>query len=938
MSSSQPARKRLPVKPSEENLRKQAKRRAKLEGTQLAEAQHRLAHEYGCHNWAELMHVVEVMNRGADQLAFVQRKVEPLPASVRTRDVAKVREILSSGQFTQHDLDAGLAHAAWYGGDDSVVLKTRRALFDLLLDHGADPDGQYGSAYGPIIFGTGECLDPHGLQWLIDAGADVTFSPVETKYGRQCALSYWLGTYVRGRNETKHRGIQILLEHGAFLPPEVAPPILAIHRGDAELLGDLIDRDRSLLTRPFAEMPYGNIPLAGATLLHCAVEFGEIECLNALLNHHADINIKADVLDGIGGQTPIFHAINTCGDGNFYTLEYLVQRVGQSIDMSVKATWRGSDAVPLTPLEYSEKAQREIDPKRARYRPRVNDEITLLRSLDRRGKIRQACEGGDLLNVSRMLDESGELASPELWPAVIFRARSLDLTRLLLDRGLSPDECPAPRKPLHLAVYQCLPDIVELLLERGADPNQLNPLGERPIDLLDAYEPRPIGDPDAQRIRAAMLQAGATEDVHSAVRAGDLNGVRQMLDADPSLLESQAPWPPLFSAARSGRAEMARLLLACGADVNARNDKGNTALWFACQSSAPAEDRIAVAKVLIEAGAHVRDACEDGSTALHFAAWRGPVAMVELLIRHGAKEWQQDHQGKKPVDYARGNGVSADKGAIIELLDRPVIRDPLFKQAVIALQTGDLAGLQRLLADHPHLTRDRAREPDCYGADYFRDPKLLWFVANNPALVEIMPVSSVAIAEAIIDARVEQSDLDYTLGLVMTSGPAREQKFQRPLMKLLLDRGAEVKSDDLFSTLGHCERDAVVALLESGLPLTAPVAAGLGRVKDLTTLLEAADDAEKHAALSMAVINREVEAARLCLAAGADVNAFLLVHRHSLPIHQAAVNDDVPMLRLLVEHGARLDIRDTLWNATPLGWAIHTKKPAAEAYLRTAGS
>ena len=202
--------------------------------------------------------------------------------------------------------------------------------------------------------------------------------------------------------------------------------------------------------------------------------------------------------------------------------------------------------------------------------------------------------------------------------------------------------------------------------------------------------------------------------------------------------------------------------------------------------------------------------------------------MVELLIRHGAKEWQEDREGKKPLDYARDKGVAADKDAIIELLDRPVIRDPAFKQAVVAVQTGDLTSLQVLLSKHRSLSHDRSIEPDCYPASYFSNPKLLWFVANNPTLIQTMPANIIAITEAIIDAGVEQIDLDYTLGLVMTSRPAREQNLQRPLMELLLDRGARVKPEDLFSTLGHGEREAVLALLESGMPITAPMAAGLG--------------------------------------------------------------------------------------------------------------
>jgi len=58
MGMSHGPRKRLPQNPSEENLRKQAKRLAKEEGLQLAAAQRRLATEYGYPNWAKLMRTV----------------------------------------------------------------------------------------------------------------------------------------------------------------------------------------------------------------------------------------------------------------------------------------------------------------------------------------------------------------------------------------------------------------------------------------------------------------------------------------------------------------------------------------------------------------------------------------------------------------------------------------------------------------------------------------------------------------------------------------------------------------------------------------------------------------------------------------------------------------------------------------------------------------
>lgn len=161
----------------------------------------------------------------------------------------------------------------------------------------------------------------------------------------------------------------------------MTPPILAIHRGDVCMLGELLDCEPALLTRRFSDMPYGNMELRGATLLHCAVEFGEDECVEELLRRGAGINLTADIVDGIGGQTPIFHAIATISDGNFHTLEYLALRMRAEIDLNVRATWRlfhEPQTVPMTPLEFAEHAaSRAAD----HGRQRAEEEISLLRSL-----------------------------------------------------------------------------------------------------------------------------------------------------------------------------------------------------------------------------------------------------------------------------------------------------------------------------------------------------------------------------------------------------------------------------------------------------------------------------------------------------------------------------------------------------------------------------
>jgi ankyrin repeat protein len=101
--------------------------------------------------------------------------------------------------------------------------------------------------------------------------------------------------------------------------------------------------------------------------------------------------------------------------------------------------------------------------------------------------------------------------------------------------------------------------------------------------------------------------------------------------------------------------------------------------------------------------------------------------------------------------------------------------------------------------------------------------------------------------------------------------------------------------------------------------------------------LQAVRPEEADTALALAVINDRREAARVALEAGADPNAFLPVHAHSTALHQAVLSDDVELLELLVSFGARTDVHDTLWNGTPLDWAIHENRPRARAYLASGG-
>ena len=391
---------------------------------------------------------------------------------------------------------------------------------------------------------------------------------------------------------------------------------------------------------------------------------------------------------------------------------------------------------------------------------------------------------------------------------------------------------------------------------------------------------------------------------------------------------------PLSLASSRGAVEQVRRFLERGDPVDGDPRETDTPLYLACDGEAPAPARIAIARLLIDAGALVRRGCTDGATPLHAAARRGPAELVELLLRHGAFAWQRDAQGRCAHDYAEaGDPIERDR-ILFLTADGPRIEDPDFRAAVAAIHGGDIPRLAQILDARPGLLHERAIEPDIGPRGYFSDPRLIWFVANNPSLVQPPPPNIVEAAKLMIARGARQTDLEYTLELAMT-GDGLPRELQLALVGTLVEAGAVATPSAIVMTLGHRQTAPIEWLLDRGLEPTVAIAAGLGRVGALRGLLATATMEETSDALALAVINRQIETARICLEAGADPNRFMPCHSHSTPLHQAALHGDIEMMKLLLAYGARWDTEDKLWRGTPLGWAIHGKQEEAEAYLRS---
>ena len=262
------------------------------------------------------------------------------------------------------------------------------------------------------------------------------------------------------------------------------------------------------------------------------------------------------------------------------------------------------------------------------------------------------------------------------------------------------------------------------------------------------------------------------------------------------------------------------------------------------------------------------------------------------------------------------------------------IEDPAFRRAVDLLDAGDVKGLRAHLEAHPVLAHRRVLFE---GGNYFRDPTLLEFVAENPIRRGTLPADIVEIARVILEtgARSDRAAVDGTLDLVCSGRVPRECRVQVPLIDLLCEYGAD-PDRAMASALAHGEFEAVRALIRRGARIDLPAAAALGREEDARRSLAGASAEDRHRALALASQFGHAGIVRLLLEGGEAPDRYNPVgaHAHSTPLHQAAHAGHFEVVRLLVERGARLDLRDTLYQATPERWATHGGKLEIAEYLR----
>ena len=462
---------------------------------------------------------------------------------------------------------------------------------------------------------------------------------------------------------------------------------------------------------------------------------------------------------------------------------------------------------------------------------------------------------------------------------------------------------------LHEAVEEARADVVQVLIDAGADIEEKDYNGRTPLllaclvgwldtvkVLVQAGAELSVADADGDTCLIVASRAGYTETVRYLVGLGQVD-VNQVGGTEYNVTA-------LHEAVTLNHADVVQVLIDAGANIDNKDSFGYTPLLLACMRGF--HDTV---MMLVQAGAELSVADTDGDTCLILATRWGHTETVRYLVDVGQVDVDQVGLSGSTALHkaARYNHIDVvqvliDAGADIERKDSEG-RTPL----LLACMSGYLDIVKMLVQAGAEL-----RLTDCHG-----DTCLI--VASRGGFTETVRYL----------VGLGQVDVDQVGGLYATTVLNEAVKLNHAdVVQVLIDAGADIEKKDARQCtplLLGCKadvNDAVKVLVRAGADVGARdrdgktclmIASAGGFTATVKSLLCTPEvdvdlvDAQHWTALHYAVASNHAAVLQVLIDAGADVEA-----KSELvcsPLMMACRAGEVHIVRMLLEAGARLHIQ-----------------------------
>jgi ankyrin repeat protein len=606
-----------------------------------------------------------------------------IDTAIATGDVEMIREFTRTNNIAPESLKSWHFNSAI----PRAMIKGNRELALLLIDAGADVNYEFSDDYRdqtPVSIAVAN-NDLDLLQKLVLKGAKVG-------NGRQHLLLSTLckNILVTAIEKGNRSIIQELINAGAdisgwttsgswsdlngryaedlesimynFDEPMFTPLSMAIMKQDWETVEELRQRG--------ANTPYGHELISNQhafTPLWAALDQGNLELAQMLVDHGANpIDVRAIEAAIKNAKLEKFLISEIIARGHkvdHYDVLQLIVRLSLSTNI---ASDDDNCASILGVLLKNNLIDASATIETEKYKPWGQDHNLLkdaqyLSSEVRDSFLRFLLDAGADPNQTLNTGGSWGTKSQTYTPLITFiETKDVRCVQHLLDAGATINNH-FPQNvhysPVQLAAKVGQVEIMELLLQRGGDPNIVSPWSQLAEDDPDSDSP---GKPYSIRIGTPLQLAVEGNHVEIAKMLLKLN---VNVDATTPM----NPHTTLQIAARQGNMDLVEILWDAGANVNSppAKDHGATALQFAAIGG-----YFGIAKFLVENGANVNAAAAevDGRTAFEGAAEHGRIDMVQFLKNAGADISESSSQLERAFALATSNGHFATKRLLEEYL------------------------------------------------------------------------------------------------------------------------------------------------------------------------------------------------------------------------------------------------------------------------------